>query len=279
MGARRTGGPVVRTVAVTVTAAALLTSCGRLQAKQHPFPEAVGKPSAAPRTSAPATPRGSASPVPTGSLPPDRLAELPADELLKRAKEAAKKVKTAHATARQAQSGKGISYDLRVDLRTQDFTGSMDIDGAHAELRRSGVDLWIKADAEFWATANAPAKVAEALDGKFVHVPEGAPGFSDMATAVDLGDPSLVLEGFRPTETLPVRTLGGETVIPVRGRSGKSTVTLMLSVSGGLTPVRMEDGAGNFMEYREIDVAIRVSAPSGPVVEVPAGSGVHLPGV
>ncbi|MGR7003486.1 TetR/AcrR family transcriptional regulator C-terminal domain-containing protein [Yinghuangia aomiensis] len=130
MGARRAGGPVIRTVAVAVTGVALLTSCGRLQAKQHPFPEAVGQSSASPGTSATATPRGSASPVPTGSLPPDRLAELPADELLKRARKAAGSEPTVRVVAQFADEEGTIAYDLLVDLNTRDFQGTISLGSA-----------------------------------------------------------------------------------------------------------------------------------------------------
>ncbi|NUP33282.1 MAG: hypothetical protein HOU01_16415, partial [Streptomycetaceae bacterium] len=118
---------------------ALLTSCGRLQAKQHPFPEAVGQSSASPGTSAGpsagATPRGSALPIPTGSLPPDRLAELPPDELFKRAKAATQRVKTVRTGAELSGRDMSISFDIRIDLQYRDFVGSMTMDGGRMEIR------------------------------------------------------------------------------------------------------------------------------------------------
>lgn len=279
MGAQRVGGPVIRTVAVAVTGVALLTSCGRLQAKQHPFPEAVGRSSASPSTSATATPRGSASPVPTGSLPPDRLAELPADELLKRARKAAGSEPTVRVVAQFADEEGTIAYDLLVDLNTHDFQGTVTLGSAHAEVRRIDGDAWIKGDKVFWAqSAKAPAATAEALSKKYVHVTESFAGWEDFVGIADVANPAMMLSDFRPKEKLPVRTVTGRQVVQVSGRSGPDTLTLSLSLSAGLLPVRMEDPEGSHMEWeygRPVDVA---APPASATTEAPKGGSVHLPG-
>ncbi|MGA4539119.1 hypothetical protein ACPA54_03920 [Uniformispora flossi] len=279
MGAQRVGGPVIRTVAVAVTGVALLTSCGRLQAKQHPFPEAVGQSSASPGPSATATPRGSASPIPTGSLPPDRLAELPADELLKRARKAAGSTPTVRVALRASGEGETVAYDMLVDLNTGDFQGSMSLGSAHAEIRRIDGDAWIKADKAFWvSSAKAPSSVAETLSKKYVHVSQSMAGWEKFVGIAEIANPTLPLNVFRPKEKLSVRTLAGQQVIPVVGRSGPNTAILSLALSQGLLPVRFEESDGAYMEWQYGVVVNVAKPPAGSTVEAPQGSGVHLPG-
>jgi hypothetical protein len=269
----------MRGIAAGVAAGALLTACGRFETRAHPFPESIGEasPSASPSASPPGRGTG-ASPAPTGSVPADRLPELPANELLRRAKTASGTITTVHATADVYDDGAHIVYDVRADLRSEDFTGTMTVSAGRLEIRRIGSDGWIKGDASFWRKAGAPPETASALARKYVHVQEGADAWSKIVGMIELARPGPVLDQLRVRDKLPEAGVDGKRCVQLSGRDNKRTMTLSLSLDDGLLPVRLADDDRSAMTWGEYGIPVDVDRPpASQVIEAPEGDDIDLP--
>ncbi|MFM9370345.1 hypothetical protein [Streptomyces sp. Da 82-17] len=175
---------------------------------------------------------------------------------------AAKIQRKAQAAAKSANSvrlagsvvSKGATYKLDMKLTEDGGSGEVRSKDRTFELLRVGGQLYLKADADFWASQggrgeqgapdSADEVAADKLDGKYVKVPEGDPAYKQLSGFTDKG---LLLDG--------LLTLHGKLSAGERGTAdGKRTVkvsgdkgaggTLHVSLEGTAYPLRLERAGG-----------------------------------
>nr|WP_206323577.1 hypothetical protein [Streptomyces sp. HNM0574] len=146
----------------------------------------------------------------------------------------------------------GRTYSLEMRLKRDDGgTGKVSSKGGSTfELLRTGKDLYLKADTDFWAKqekgggepSESDVDAARKLQNKYVKVPHGDPayqqfsGFTDMSVMLD---GLLTLNGKRATgERGTVR--GTKTIRVVAGKGGGGIVDV--SLMGTPYPLRVERG-------------------------------------
>ncbi|WP_432586786.1 hypothetical protein ABVG11_13525 [Streptomyces sp. HD1123-B1] len=142
---------------------------------------------------------------------------------------------------------KGRTYTLDVRLKGDGGTGQVSTQGSTFELLRVGKELYLKADAGFWARegagkgGDAAGDAADKLDDKYVKVPPGDPsyrrltGFTDKKVLLDglLGLHGRISAGDRG-EVSGVRT------IRVLGGEGGEGGSLDVSLEGRPYPLRLQ---------------------------------------
>jgi hypothetical protein len=148
---------------------------------------------------------------------------------------------------------KGQTYRLHLHLKRNGGVGEVSANGGHTfSLLRVGKDLYLKADADFWARqerggkrpSSSDVRAAGKLNGKYVKVPSGDPayrqfsGFTDMD--VLLGG-LLTLGGKR--ERGDYGKVGSARTIRVRAGGG-SGGTVDVSLNGTPYPLRLKRGGG-----------------------------------
>ncbi|MBL1095898.1 hypothetical protein JK363_04225 [Streptomyces sp. 205] len=145
---------------------------------------------------------------------------------------------------------KGRTYTLDMRLKEDGGTGQVSTQGSTFELLRVGKDLYLKADAGFWAhegneagkgSQGASGGAAHKLDDKYVKVPSGDPsyrrltGFTDKKVLLDglLGLHGEIAAGDRGE-------VGGVRTIRVLGGKGGEGGSLDVSLEGRPYPLRLQ---------------------------------------
>ncbi|MGA4839771.1 hypothetical protein [Streptomyces sp. G45] len=148
-------------------------------------------------------------------------------------------------------TSKGHTYKLDMRLKEDGGTGSVTAKGETFRLLRVGENLYLKADAGFWAHdakagggSPADSSAAAKLDGKYVKVPTGDPAYQQLSGFTDkdvLLDGTLTLHG---TLTKGDRTTSGaQRVIKLTGDDGAGG-TLAVALDGKPYPLRLQRAGG-----------------------------------
>ncbi|MFF9895343.1 hypothetical protein [Streptomyces longispororuber] len=173
---------------------------------------------------------------------------------------------------------KGHTYKLDMRLTHNGGTGTVTSKGGTFELLRVDRNLYLKADAAFWAhkeegaggTGGADGAAAAKLDGKYVKVPQGDPAYRRLSGFTDKGvllDGTLALHGTlakgerggtgakRFIRISGDKGAGGTLEVSLKGkpypltlRRAGGTGTLRLSEWGQLVPLREPD-KGETVDY------------------------------
>ncbi|MFH8613969.1 hypothetical protein ACH4E8_02695 [Streptomyces sp. NPDC017979] len=173
------------------------------------------------------------------------LGKLPAAEIENQARAAAAEAKSVSLSGTLVS--KGGTYKLNMRLKDDGGTGSVTAGDNTFELLRVADDLYLKADAGFWAPSaksDADAEAVEKLEGKYVKVPEGDPaydqfrGFTDKDALLDgfLGMTGELSKGDRTK-------IGGVRTIQVSAGEGAGGV-LDVSLEGAPYPLQFARAGG-----------------------------------
>ena len=203
------------------------------------------------------------------------------ERLLDRASAGTAALRSVHMVADLRDDRTPVVVDVRVDLRTEDFTGTIDLRGTPVELTRIGADLYVRTNARFLArTTGIGARIARSAAGKYLKGPAGDPRFEAFEGFLRLADPRPALDDARGRVTRgPVESYRGEPVVPLSGpaEDRASTSTLYLAEQGVPRVVRMvnDDAAnGASVAYDRFDEPVDVRPPPGDeVVELSPSKG------
>ncbi|MFD5335108.1 hypothetical protein [Streptomyces hawaiiensis] len=177
------------------------------------------------------------------------VGRLPAAKIQSKTRSAAESAGAVRVHGNVVSGGRTYTLDMR--LKDDGGDGSVTSKGATFKLLRIGEQLYVMADAEFWAHGSGQdeggkgdAAAASKLGGKFVKVPQGDPSYKKFSGFTDkalLLDGLLTLHGTLATdghdEEAGVRT------IRVTGDKG-SGGTLEVSLEGKPYPLRLERAGG-----------------------------------
>jgi len=201
-----------------------------------------------------------------------------ADRLLDGAGAATAALRSVHMVADLRDNGARVIVDVRVDLRTRDFTGTLDQGGASVALTRIGADLYVKTNSRFLAeTTGIGTRFARSAAGKYLKAPSGDPRFDGFENFLRLADPGPALEDARGKVARgPVEQYRGAPVVPLSGlaEDRASTSILYLAEQGAPRVVRLvNDDArhGASITYDRFDESFDVRPPLvDEVVELPS---------
>jgi hypothetical protein len=187
---------------------------------------------------------------------------LPAPKIVAKARAAAERADAVRLSGDVA--GKGRAYRIHMRLKRGGGTGKVSVRGGSSfGLLRIGEDLYLKADAGFWArhqkssqpsrsskSSKKPSKpdgggaAAGKLHGKYVKVPHGDPAYEELRGLTDM---RALLAGLLSTQGKR-RTEGhgevdGTKSVSVRA-GGSDGGSMAVAVDGEPYPLRVERGAG-----------------------------------
>lgn len=189
-----------------------------------------------------------------GSSDPDEgtngVGKLSAARIEKRARAAAEKADAVELSGNVVS--KGVNYRLKMRLKQDGATGKVSRGGSTFALLRVAEDLYLKADADFWARqekggeepSKADVEAAGKLEGKYVRVPPGDPAYKQLSGFADMRvllEGLLAMHGKRATGERG--EVGGVRTVRVTAGEG-SGGTLDVSLIGAPYPMRVERGGG-----------------------------------
>ena len=177
------------------------------------------------------------------------------------------------------QDSSGSTIALNMHYGPSSSNGTITVDGVHVSLRYVAPDLYMQGDAHFWRTAgglsnsSADQTALGFLLGKWVHIPPGTPGLSDLGS---LAIRSKFVEHIAgsadsgPFSRGPSKQINGVPAVSFVDASDHSTV--YVPVSGTAYPIRIEgsggsDGALDFTAWNAPFAAPRPAA--GEIFELP----------
>ncbi|WP_455357336.1 hypothetical protein [Streptomyces sp. SYSU K217416] len=171
---------------------------------------------------------------------PNGVEDLPAAEIAEKGVDATKGADSLRIKGGIRSDEDGTRTDTRVDLalnKKGDCEGTVGIDGATAEIVKSGKATYLKGDSAFWKEAAAQDDgsdgaagdmLAELLKGRWLKVPAGAEGTGDLAEVCDLDS---LLKNMDADDT------DGVTKGKAAEVDGKPAITLTEKEDGGTTTV------------------------------------------
>ncbi|WP_408909680.1 hypothetical protein [Streptomyces luteolus] len=184
------------------------------------------------------------------------VGKLSAAKIQRKAQNAAKSADSLRLTG--SVVSKGATYKLDMKLTEDGGSGEVRLKNRTFELLRVDGQLYLKADADFWASQgdssqggrgqgkpdSADELAADKLDGKYVKVPEGDPAYKQLSGFTDKG---LLLDGLLTLHgTLSAGERGtadGKRTVEVSGDKGAGG-TLHVSLEGTAYPLRLERAGG-----------------------------------
>ncbi|WP_406283065.1 hypothetical protein [Embleya sp. NBC_00896] len=151
--------------------------------------------------------------------------------------------------------GGGKSEEMTMDwdicIKGSDLTGSMKMDGSPVEMIKIGKDLFMKADAAFWAKtmggeveeASTKDAALKLMDGKYVKTPADD-GFGDPTDFFD-GSTDGVVKG-------EVVTIDGMKLIPLskKQKDEEDTTTLYVAEKGKPYPILVKVEGGTTLNLK-----------------------------
>lgn len=197
------------------------------------------------------------------------VGRLPAAKIEGKAREAARGAESVRLSGSVVSKGRTYRLDMR--LKGNGGLGEVSAKGGpRFELLRVDQDLYLKANADFWANqgkgdaepTETDLAAARKLEGKYVKVPPGDPAYKQLSGFTDkdvLLDGLLTLQGERETgdrgEVEDVRT------IEVRAAKGAGGI-LSVALIGKPYPLRLERGGdAGVVQLLEWDKEFTLRAP------------------
>ncbi|MGK5629961.1 hypothetical protein [Streptomyces sp. URMC 123] len=195
------------------------------------------------------------------------VGKLPATQIQGKAREAA--VGAGAVRLSGSVVTKGRTYKLDMRLKQGGGTGQLSTNDSTFELLRVGNDLYLKADAAFWARQEKNGEpgrpdnqAASKLDDKYVKVPSGDPAYKQLS---GFTEKNLLLDGLLglPGElaTGERGTVGATRTIRITGGNGEGG-SLDVSLEGAPYPLRLERAGGaGVLELADWNQDFELKAP------------------
>lgn len=193
------------------------------------------------------------------------MGKLPPTTIEARAVAAARTATAVHLAGTVVSNGRTYRLDMR--LRANGGVGEVTSQGSTFQLLRVDSALYLKADADFYASSgskDASAAAAE-LSGKYVKVPRSDPAYARFSGFTDkkvLLSDLFVLDG---TPKLgPHRKVGGDRTVAVDGQKGGS---LDVALKGTPYPLRYQRAGGSgTLTLSDWNDDFSLAAPGGSAV-------------
>jgi hypothetical protein len=203
-----------------------------------------------------ATQGGSATPSATPSPTPadNGVSALAANEILEKAKTALGNAKSVSIKGSATEDGEKMEFDFKIS--GEDVAAVISGGGLSIELIRVGTDAYLKADALFETLLSGQPQVLNLIKGKYVKVPANDERFEQFT---QLTDPDEILKPEGNISKGQTKTINGTPAIGLVDDKDKST--LYIATVGEPLPLRVEDEAGNGLDFT-YDESVTVTAPA-----------------
>jgi hypothetical protein len=190
------------------------------------------------------------------------IAAQPPQKILNSTVAAADSLKSVHAAGSIVSNGQHISLDIHL-LNGVGGSGRITLNGLTFQLVGLHKYAYMKAPAEVWQKAGAPASAAKLLDGKWLRTPASGQ-FASIAQLTDIHQ--LFGQLLRPHGKLKTgseSTVAGRKVVAVNSGEG----TLYVATEGKPYPVELvkPGSEGGKLTFDGFNEAINVSAPANTI--------------
>ncbi|WP_431313451.1 hypothetical protein [Streptomyces lydicus] len=193
------------------------------------------------------------------------MGKLPAAKIESKARAAAQRADTVHLSGNVVSQGR--TYKLDMSLAKDGAKGELTTKAAAFQLLRVGEELYLKADAAFWAgeksgRSGAPDQAANKLGGKYVKVPAKDPVYKRFSGFTDKDTLLAGLLGLHGKLTAGARDdLDGVRTIRLTAAAG-SGGTLDVSLEGTPYPLRLRRAGGaGVVRFADWGKSVDLKAP------------------
>jgi len=182
---------------------------------------------------------------------------------------AANSLKSVHAAGSIDSGGQHINLDLNL-LDGVGGRGQITLNGLAFQLVGLGKYAYLKAPAQVWEKAGAPATAAQALDGKWLRTPASGQ-FASIAQLTDIHQLfAQLLKPHGKLKTGGTSTVAGQKVVAITSSEG----TLYVAATGKPYPVQLAKSGtnGGHLTFDHFNDSISVKAPSN-TIDLPQSNG------
>jgi hypothetical protein len=193
------------------------------------------------------------SSTPSPTVADNGVAALAANEILERAKTALGNAKSVHIKGSATEDGEKMEFDFKIS--GEDVAASITGQGLTVEIIRVGPDAYMKADALFETLLGGQPQVLNLIKGKYLKIDATDERFKQFT---ELADPEEILKPEGTVTKGQPKTINGTPAIGLVDDKDKST--LYIATVGEPLPLRVEDEAGNGLDFL-YDEAVTIAAP------------------
>ena len=191
-----------------------------------------------------------------------------ADQIIGDARAAADSASSVHLTGQVPQSKTPIMVDLHLSA-THAATGTLEFNGATADVVRVGSTVYVKGPLSFYAVVGAPAAAIVQLAGKWVQAPIGSSALSSFRSFFALTDFHQLMATVLTPTALPIAKAGTGTVngTQVVYLTDAKKDGLAISLVGTPYPVAVipPPGQQGQLTFSGWNASIAVTAPAGAI--------------
>lgn len=207
------------------------------------------------------------------------LSTLSAEAVSKRVAGAVDRVHSVRVTVELRRDGATQRTDLRLDIRTGNYSAIGKTSSYTIETVRIGEDVYVKASRAYWQSRLGRDKAAllNSLDGKYGHVAADDPARSTMKNLSRRADPHTVLPTLAKADRRPDSTVDGRRVVVFAEPGEKNPDLLYIPAEGPALPVKVADSPSKggsdtaTMTWSEYDRPVDIQAPAADrIVELPS---------
>ncbi|OPC78104.1 hypothetical protein B4N89_38550 [Embleya scabrispora] len=200
------------------------------------------------------------------------LSKLSTEAVSERVARAVDRVHSVRATVELRRNGTTQRTDLRLDIRTGDYSATAKTSSYTIETVRIGEDVYVKAPRAYWQSRLGRDKAAllNSLDGKYGHVAADDPARSTMKNLSKKADPHTILPNLGDAERRPDSTVDGRRVVVLAESGEKNPDLLYIPVEGPALPVKVAGSDSATLTWSEYDHPVDIQAPAPDrIVELP----------
>jgi hypothetical protein len=202
------------------------------------------------------------TPTSSATSPPTRadngVSALAANEILEKAKTALGDAKSVRIRGSATEGNDQVDFDFKIS--GDDIDARISGQGMTVEIIRIGADAYMKADALWEALLAGQPRILSVIKGRYVKINVNDDRFTEFT---ELTDPEEILDPEGNMSKGEVKAINGTPAIGLVDQKDRST--LSIATVGEPRPLRVEEPAGNTLDFA-YDEAVTVSAP--PAAEV-----------
>ena len=198
--------------------------------------------------------------VSLGVAAPATAAQTP-DQMVATSLKAAKTARTVHVVASGIQSGRPLSFDLRL-VTGRGGTGTLRIGNLKFDMVRLGPNAYFKGGSAFWAQFGGAA-LAQLLQGKWIRASATS---GDLASFTPLTDVkqlfNAILSSHGALKAGGTKTIGGVPAVGVVDTSKSGGGTLWIAAKGTPYPLEITQARGKgVIRFEEWNKPVSLSSP------------------
>ncbi|MGW1992072.1 hypothetical protein [Embleya sp. NPDC001921] len=216
------------------------------------------------------------------------LSRLGNKALYERVDKAIDDIRYVRVTSDLRSAGMTGHADMRLDLKSGDFTSFGKVESYTVETISVGSDMYVKASRAYWQRGLGPgrADLVAALEGKYGHVAADDQARSRMAEASKAANPRTFVHDLPEADRRADTVIKGRRMVVLAESEDDDAALIYIPADGPPLPVEMRaeasetDGDSVSVTWSEYDRPVDIEAPAPDlVVELPILGNVPIPGL